>query len=274
MSLIEEALRRAEKDKAESIAARSQPVEPLRPAGRERSTRTRLALSLGLCCIASVGVGVWLLLDGSPTAGRSLSPRQSAAAEAAVDRPSDATHPAPAPTFAAPAVVAKTSDRTGTADLSAARASEPVAPLPDVDPQAARDAMDGVLAAVGGFLDSAAERTTKAASQPVPPAKPAALREEEEEAVAEASAAPGERSDPVAAAGMDDRTVATTPDQRPAGAGAYKLSGIMRGGGETVAIINGYFVSVGQTVGDATVLDIGRHSVRLRAGDREFTIRM
>ncbi len=268
MSLIEEALRRAEKDKAESIAARSEP-EPLSPAARERSTRTRLVLALGLCCIASVGVGVWQLLDRSPTAGRPLSPRRTAAAEATVDRASDAT--ARAPALAGPAEAGRTPALTGTADPPAPRASEPsenasagtpayAAPLPAADPQAVRDAVDGMLAAVDGFLDAAAERMAKTASEPVRPAKPAAPREPEETAVA---------------AEADDGPVDAPPErQRAAGADTYKLSGIVRGGGEAVAIINGYFVSIGQTVGDATVLDIGRHSVRLRAGDREFTIRM
>jgi len=54
----------------------------------------------------------------------------------------------------------------------------------------------------------------------------------------------------------------------------FKLSGIMRGPDGTVAIINGRYVRVGQTVSGAKVVNIGRHSVELQAGGQRLIIQM
>jgi len=54
----------------------------------------------------------------------------------------------------------------------------------------------------------------------------------------------------------------------------FKLSGIMRGPDGTVAIINGRYVRVGQTVSGAKVVNIGHHSVELEADGQRLIIQM
>ena len=53
----------------------------------------------------------------------------------------------------------------------------------------------------------------------------------------------------------------------------FKLSGIMEGPDGKQAIINGQFITVGQTIDGATVTEIGIQSADLKAGDITFRLR-
>jgi hypothetical protein len=54
----------------------------------------------------------------------------------------------------------------------------------------------------------------------------------------------------------------------------YKLSAILRHSDGASAVINGSVVGVGQSVGEAKVVDIGRFGVDLEIDGKRFTIRM
>jgi len=61
---------------------------------------------------------------------------------------------------------------------------------------------------------------------------------------------------------------AATTDAVP----GFTLTGIVEGLGEPYAVINGLIVAEGETVGKATLLDIGEGTVRLRFADGTETV--
>ena len=83
------------------------------------------------------------------------------------------------------------------------------------------------------------------------------------------------RSYPVGAAREDrraataDRTAATPRPPRH----QLELNGIVEGAGEPLAIINGQIVRIGETIDDATLLDIGHTTARLRHHGQEIVLR-
>ncbi len=56
--------------------------------------------------------------------------------------------------------------------------------------------------------------------------------------------------------------------------GGFKLTGIMEGPDEAVAIINGYPVRLGEAIGQARLVKIGRYSVVLEVHGYRITVRM
>jgi hypothetical protein len=54
----------------------------------------------------------------------------------------------------------------------------------------------------------------------------------------------------------------------------YSLTAVMRGPAGATAIINGQFVTVGDTLAGAEVVKVGRHSVELQVEGHTFTIQM
>jgi len=61
---------------------------------------------------------------------------------------------------------------------------------------------------------------------------------------------------------------AAAPEARP----EFHLTGIVEGLGEPYAVINGSIVAVGETVGQAVLLDIGEGTVKLRLADGKETV--
>lgn len=53
----------------------------------------------------------------------------------------------------------------------------------------------------------------------------------------------------------------------------WQLSGVVEGTGESLAIINGHVVRVGETIDGAVVLEVTRDSARLRWRDQDVALR-
>ena len=76
------------------------------------------------------------------------------------------------------------------------------------------------------------------------------------------------------------RPVETEPAADPQEGGVvvrgrdYRLSGIMKGADGDVAIINGKFAGVGETVDGARVVNIRRHSVELDLDGQKIVVQM
>ena len=89
-------------------------------------------------------------------------------------------------------------------------------------------------------------------------------------ASASATDSPASPSQPNAAPGINTRQGAIAKESQRDG---LALSGIVEGGGEPYAVINGTIVGIGEQVGDATLLEIANGSVTLRRADgRELTL--
>jgi hypothetical protein len=138
----------------------------------------------------------------------------------------------------------------GGADMTIATPSTPAGTVrPTRGTAAAQTGM--VVASVPGEPDAATEAP---APEAAPPAKPAA---------------------PTEAAGSAKVVEAPQPAKAPAPArDDFKLTAIMRGPEGATAIINGQFVGVGDTVGDAKIVRIGTHTVDLQAGEAKLSIQM
>jgi hypothetical protein len=289
MSLIHEALKRAEVDKLrrspyfnnltvippaeDEVPPPARPVEPPPPA--------RLAVPtlkiLTMLVIAGVGVGGWCLWKeyrgrlGVPAMVAAQDTAGPAALATAKQTPPAANTPA-MPTGAAtiPTAQALRATPTASAPTPAEASIEDVAPPPaapagaiapdptptEAQPQAGVTAQPPVeppeVATPKKVSDaSRTGQTTKARSATIKP--PAAS--------AGPAAAPREAAPKLAAAKPD--------------AGRYRLSAIGRGGPEgNVALINEKVVQEGQTILEAKVVKIGPTYVELEAGGTRFTIRL
>ncbi|MBL7133125.1 MAG: hypothetical protein ISS78_03420 [Phycisphaerae bacterium] len=80
---------------------------------------------------------------------------------------------------------------------------------------------------------------------------------------------------------QSDNPNEVSADGEPAPPGAeksvasrFKLSGIMQGPGGAVAVINGYPIHLGEVIGEAKLVRIGRYSVVLEVSGSRVTLRM
>jgi len=235
MSLINEALKRAESEK-NSNSPEAVGSELLTPV--EQYSRRRGSPLVGLALIAAVigaGIGAWLLFG---TRDRPALPAQADAAQ-----PRQAESPRRA---------SAAGDADQQVDLAIAKTLEAVRYYqPPPSPAPARNAGRQRTGPRAVDLPDFGDRAGPPAT---PPADPKPLRP----AAATASPpAPKPRRNP----GALDQS-------------KFKLSAIMQGSNGARAIINGVFVTVGMTLDGAKVVKIGDYTVEMEIEGRKFTIQM
>jgi hypothetical protein len=164
----------------------------------------------------------------------------------------------------------KLSGRGQATPQPAAASPVKVAPSVPVQPVTPRKAVK-----VSPETELAIARTIEALRYYTPPPRPDAA-----ELPATAPAQPQTTpASPAVAATTQKAETASAPALKPKPAtvideSKYKLTGILRNADGGAAVINGSVVQVGQSVGGAKVVDIGRFSVELEVDGRRFTIRM
>ena len=145
----------------------------------------------------------------------------------------------------------------------------PAAPVPApvaVPPQRARVAWIGGLSLVAVGAVGALVLLRKPAESPVPLAPPTSIPAPAPEPVPAAPVAPAAVQPPIAAV--------PTPDNSPAAAARFKLSGIMKYGDEYSAVINGHIVTRDQSVGGAIVKAVAQDQVTLHVDGRDVVLRL
>ncbi len=256
MSLINEALKRAEQDKLRNIAPTSY-MPTLPPVHETRHIRLSAPVA-GVLIVAILLVGsfaTWRLIGLAPAIGTpdvanaAIVPTPSAPAA-----PQTAAVPAEPVTAASPA---PTKEHASVEPL-------PEAPQPELPAVKSESEITvAAEAAVKDAFDKLVENTaTPDAAPPAVPDKPQETQIAAEPA-APAAAAPEPKPEP-----------AKPAPPKVIDYSKYKVTGIMRNSDGGTAIINGFFVKVGQTVEDATVVSIQENSVVLEIDGRKFTIRM
>ncbi|HOF18174.1 MAG TPA: hypothetical protein PK082_04635 [Phycisphaerae bacterium] len=274
MSLINEALKRAEEDAQNrsggGIEAKPAPMEPVRQAkGRKfKLTPSRMVMLAAL--VAACGAG-WYFTRGPSPASRPAAAKADGAA-----------HKNTKTTAAKPK--ANQNDASAKAQTDAAlkeTAPRKIAPVAPVNPE----------------LERAYARLIETATYYTPPPRqitmPASAPAGDETAKSESPAtAPASGEAPASAKAQSAIAAATKPPAKaPAGKtppvaaakatpskgvdySRYQLSGVMHGPNGTTAIINGYFLTVGQEIDGAKILRIEQQSVLLELDGQRFTIRM
>lgn len=84
---------------------------------------------------------------------------------------------------------------------------------------------------------------------------------------------PVQRAQSIPAAAKAPTPVASAKQLLGISPPTLELSGVVEGAGESLAIINGIIVKVGETIEDATLLDARQDSARLRWRDQELVLR-
>ena len=266
MSLINEALKRAEQEKlrlsgrrraSEAIPASGPGPLPVRGESNWRRGRRELMALVGLVAVVGGWAG-WSALRADRLQDRPVVSR----AASSLMRPELASHDAvKAFTAAASAAYHKSVDVAKyyrpTSEAARFRGPNPAAPAKPDRPEAAGHP---AAAARAQITKQGADLTGAAAPpRPVPrgqPAKPAAAQMPTASAKAAATAGPA------------------PPPARKPDTTRFKLTGIMEGPGGGAAIINGYPIHLGEVIDEARLIRIDRHSVMLEVSGRRVRIRM
>ena len=276
MSLIHEALKRAETDKVRTSSPYFEnltvltpseddtPPPPLPPVCEPRRRKGPLLGILGILMIA-VGMGgaglVWYRSSGRSGPDQAGAADRPARPAGHVTASAAAEQPAPKPAVAPP--------------------SRPTEPAGDVRPALART-LDETQ-----YYKPFCEPT--AASRPTATSRPAAGPQAKPTTEPATAVAAGPASEPADDGGEDERpsSARTRPAAPPSPAARrtsaasvaslqkkLRLSAIMRGPEGNAALINGDLLREGQTILGAKILSIGRHQVELESDGQRFTIRM
>ena len=237
MSLINEALKRAQMEKARTKADDHRPI-PLAPAVGEDIPRDRLrSIAVAAAAVLVVtAVLAWTVLRPMPV------PADGAAelARAAAPLPPAA----PAPTVELTTLQTLVGPRKLCPDAAAAYEKTALA-LRDYQAPAAP------LQVLEADPEPAEAETVKVAEAKAPPPVEQVARVEEP---------PAQKPPP--------------PPAQHAPPGNYKLNGIMHGPSGPVAVINGYPVHIGEAIDGAKVVRIDRYSVILDIGGNRLVVRM
>jgi hypothetical protein len=258
MSLINDALKQAERDKADHLE-RVRAIE-LEPVEQPRTNSGWMATLLIIVGAVAAGAGTWLWMT-EPWRG----PQAASASDAVVDRAVEPTPQTPGEPPGTPAT----------------RPAETMQNKPDPTPQSAQ-------------LAAAAEQAGPKTASPAPkaarpaaaePLDPNALEPADFEPVAVAAAVaaakpaedapdakPGDEPEtkaaprrPFASAGSDVRVVRPT---------TYVLTAVLQSEQGDTAVINGQFVQVGEDVDGAKVITIRRHAVELEVDGKQFRVQL
>ncbi len=256
MSLINEALRRAEEEKRQQQGIPAEPAsraaagEQAPPAAREHHG-LRGAIALGAFVVVAVVAVMYFSLPPQHRPART-TPRAPGAVR-------------PDPTRAEPP------------------GEPPEANLPAEPDQAAavRSSVDTTLQALMDYQPGESEppllswAAPPAQAQPPPLALPLAPAP----AGAGATSLLAQASPPAAIPGTSPPEGRPPPSAQadgppPLDAGDFKLGGIIRSGSDSHALINDHLVSVGDQVAGARVVEIGRYHVVLEKDGQRLTLRM
>ncbi|HAU38338.1 MAG TPA: hypothetical protein DCX07_11580 [Phycisphaerales bacterium] len=265
MSLINEALKRAEEDAQNrsggGIEAKPAPMEPVRQATERKFKLTPSRMVIVAALVVACGAA-WYFTRG----------------------PSPASRPAAAKADGASRKDAKAKPKAGKNDAAAkdkTDASRKITPAAPVNPELER--------AYARLIETATYYTPSPRQIAAPTSAPAGDETAKTESPATAPAseeapAPAKSQSAVATAA---KTPAKAPAEKAAAAtpakaapaktvdySRYQLSGVMHGPGGTTAIINGYFLTVGQEIDGAKILRIEQQSVLLERDGQRFNIRM
>jgi len=177
-----------------------------------------------------------------------------------LDRNLDA--PGPRPAMAAPALPARAGD-----DEQAETREEPQI---TVSPEAEL-AFEMTINSLRYYQPPpASERTSGGAAQGVDAAPDGAAQASETANSAQQEPLLDDGNEP---AEQPSAPVEPAP-QTEAQAASFRLTGVMRGPDGAVAIINGRFVKLGDSIGGAKVVRIGKYEVELQRGQEQFKIGM
>ncbi len=257
MSLINEALKRAEQDKLRNIA-RMCYMPTLPPIHETRRIRFSVPVG-GALIVAILAVGsfaAWRLTGLLPDSGTpgvakaSTAPKHRAnpVTETILAEPVTAASPAP------------TKEQTSVEPL-------PETPAPELPAVASEPETIAVAeAAVKEAFDKLVENAAVPAA--APPASPDKPQETPTQVAAEPAAPAASEPEP------KPEPEPKKPEPKAIDYSKYKVTGIMRNSDGGTAIINGFFVKVGQTVEDATVISIRENSVVMEIDGQKFTVRM
>jgi len=310
MSLINEALRRADADKGSPprsktrLGERAAPAPPAPAPAPPRAAATQpqrwsalhVAL-LGAALVLAVGAGLclWNMMGGSPTqwaaapasrpaaasvaqAGRPAAPpavsalAQAAAAAEARKRGRLGDPPRPGPAPASPKPPAPDSPAPLPKDLLAAQPTYFV-DAADAQPAGREPASEKVSGTLSRRVpDTFSDPLPTAPVSPLPPAgaAPAAPTPDEPKSEAQPGPPPAEPK---------PEAQPSTPPPPPAAPAEdelakFKVSSVVVSGKVATAIINGRVVGVGDTIDGAKVLAITRHSIDVKINGHQATLRM
>ena len=236
MSLINEALKRAEEEKRANTTSRldERLVSPATIDYGQRRTGLRIFLLLGAFVV--VGAATWFFVE---TSFRPLAPHRAAAK-------------------LPPTLIGEALEHPERVREMIGRTEPRVSFSPAVETTFAKT-LDGLRyyepPMDEGMLCAAAE---EAGLPPVTPEEQSQLR-------------PG---DPELPATSQPTTTTAPTTTQPAPRPSFKLSAVLRGSRGVTAIINGRFVQVGSTIQGAKVISIDRHSVELELDGETITVQM
>ena len=247
MSLINEALKRAEQAKTGRLAPQAAP--PLKLVRPSRVARRRLSLPIILGGVGIVAVLAAGRLAMSRGGLRSSGPKQAAAASVDIAMSAISSKAASAEPSSAHETPADDAPQPGEASVVEVSPSGPTqAKLTEAPAKT-------VASLRQGPPSTPPDVTAPAGSAPDAPVK---------RATAENGVADNAPAEPKAPVVQAHETVASN----------FKLSGIMSSPTGTIAIINGCHMRVGETIDGAKITGIRTHSVQLEIDGQTVTLRM
>jgi len=278
MSLLNDALKRAETDKVENSSGPGELPE-ITPVMDDdpHNPRFRWVTLLGVVMLVGAGVGWYFTRQGGggvPTKAAAKPALPKAVQGLPTPPPGVAggkakvrIQPAPKTAASAETQLALTQTLDGLKYHQAAKAprvqvppedkkekpEQTAGPAAKAAPNAQETSVPAAKAAEGPQEAPTPATQPAIASQPAPPQQPAAAPPR----VASSTPKPTQGSAP-----KPPNPPAAKPGPNPA---KFQLTGIMEGPQGATAIINGFFVTVGQTVDNAKVVEIGSHVVVLEA---------
>jgi len=269
MSLINEALKRAEEDKLRKSRHGDEAL-PMEAVNAPPGSRSGVAVKI----VAAVVIVLAVLSVAWMIYGRKLAPFASPSSVAGSATPSRTATDGQASLESPPARVQRPAAVTGNKAQIAALSLSPAAPKAKSQYSFSSIMGSMIQALTGSKADKTAEagmaRKSAAVSPSVAVAGPAGLG-------ASPSTATPFRPAPAAAAAPSPKAAAqpaAPSPPPPLDESKFKLSGVMMGPGGATAIINGQSVTQGETVDGAKVIRVSQHSVDLEVNGRRLTIRM
>lgn len=250
MSLINEALKQAEQEKLRTPGQWHAPagLHPVRSPAPSRQGRRELVALAGLVALVG-GLAGWSALKADSSDGQQdpLAAAQQTPARASLDAIS---------ALAAKAEAAYLKSMTPPKDYRPApRALKSPTPKPAAMPKLRQTVPSRPMAPARHAVPLGRAAPVRRAPPPLRTA-----RVEKPQIKDRYGAPAGEAFAPPAIRHIDPRS--------------FTLTGIMKGPDEAVAIINGYPVRLGEAVGEAKLVKIGRHSVVLEVSGCRVTVRM
>jgi len=236
MSLINEALKRAEQAKTGRLAPQAAPPLKLVKPGHITKRWLSWPMVLGGVGIAIVLFATWLAMSWGEL--WFSKPKQAAAASAALQMPSVSAGPA-TPKLPAADTAAQASEASPTGPTEAKLTEVLAKTIPAMQEQPPAEA-PAQSASSGRPAESDIAPETPVARQEAPPARPKGSAIHAHETAAR----------------------------------NFKLSGIMSSPTGTIAIINGCHMRVGETIDGAKITGIRTHSVQLQIDGQTVTLRM